>query len=90
MVSFTYACSNPRTVMVHPLYTNSTLIAVTGSIRPINIASRTEFEPDCHLSYYAYVGHYNIVADVVAFGDRHKILINFISIFLLIELGTIF
>lgn len=91
MISFTNTRSYPRAMMIHSLYTHSTIIAVACSIGTKYIASSTEFKTRCHLAIGYNVRYDNIVMDyMIAFGNRYKLLINFITIFLNRTETTIF
>lgn len=91
MISFTNTRSYPRAMMIHSLYTHSTIIAMACSIGTKYIASSTEFKTRCHLAIGYNVRYDNIVMDyMIAFGNRYKLLINFITIFLNRTETTIF
>lgn len=91
MISFANTRSYPRAMMIHSLHTHSTIIAMACSIRTKDIAGSTEFKTRCHLTIGYNVRYDNIVMDyMIAFGNRYKLLINLITIFLNRTETTIF
>lgn len=90
MVSFAHARSDPGAVMIHSLHADPTLVTVAGPVRPVDVARTAELKTHCHLPDHTDVGHDHIVANVIALGDRHEILINFVPVFLLKQQHTIF
>lgn len=90
MIPLAHAGANPRAVMVHSLNAYSALVTVAGAVGTEYVAGGAEFETGCHLPACHDVGDHHIVADMLAFGDGHELLVDLISIFLLMTVCTIF
>ena len=45
VVTLTHTSTNPRTMMIEPLYTNIAVVAMRSTRWPVDVASITEFDP---------------------------------------------
>ena len=78
VIAFPNAGAQPRTVMVHFLNADSTYIAVTGSGRSIDVASKAKFNL-AHLESLGYnITDLNVALNVLVLGNGQVVALSFV------------
>ena len=73
------ACAQPRTVMVHFLYADSTDIAVTRPWGSVYVAGHTKFDAVDFDAIGDDIGDLYMTSDVLVLGDKQQIALHFVS-----------